>query len=631
MGSLEKLRMQWRMLFRRGQERQRLDDEVSFHVEELTAENVAAGMDPAAARHAALQDFGNPMLVREQTSDAWAWSSLEVAAQNLRIGARTLARTPGFAAIAILIIAIGIGANLALFTVVRSVILRPLPFKEPGRLVRLYEHSSDDKFPYNVVAPGVFAEWKKQSHSFSGLAILSSEAEYNLSGAGQLPEKVAAAECSWTLFPTVGVKPALGRGFTAEDDQPSAVATVILSWGLWQRRFGGDLSILKQTVNLDSKPYAVIGIMPAWFAYPDQAVQLWTPIYHEESPGDMQKLDSHSFLAVGRLRPGVSEGEARAELSLVVGRLHDEHRDNPFVSKSAEIRPLLEDVVGDVKKPLYVLLAATGCLLFIACLNVASLLVARGAARRKELAIRTALGSSRWRLLGDQLTESFILSAAGGALGLLMAYGAIQWFVSARPDMSRIQAIHMDGIVLGFALGLIFLCTIFSAIASSTSNNEQLLPSLQESLPLAQHGPRTGASAQMAAIAGSRTHCRIADRGGLAAQELRAPAIGGFGLRHRERAYHAVQSARGELRPTGTTDEFFPDAAGTRPCAAGSAKRGAGPIGSGARLWRRRRLCHRGTPSVAAWAVAVCDQSLGGSRLFCCPGHSVFAGTYVRG
>src|SRR6266513_2549548 len=384
---LEKIRMRLKILLHRRREVRRLDAELSFHLEHQIAENMAAGMSREEARYAARRAFGNPTLLGEQAREAWSWNSIEVALQNIRISIRTLARSPSFAFISILVIAIGIGANVALFTVVRSVLMKPLPFKDPEQLLRLYEHSADDKFPYNEVAGAIFTEWKKQSHGFSDLAIVLTFPQYNLSGTrGQLPERVRAAFCSSNLLPTLGVEPALGRGFTAADDQPSANATAILSWGLWKRRFGGDPSILNQTIRVNARPYTVIGIMPSWFVYPEQGVQLWVPICHEESPKDMHVLDSHDFVPVGRLKPGVTETQARAEISLIVRRLHNEHIDNPFISKAAETRPLLEDMVGNIKTPLYVLLAATGCVRLIACLNVANLLVARAAARRRELA-----------------------------------------------------------------------------------------------------------------------------------------------------------------------------------------------------------------------------------------------------
>jgi predicted permease len=470
-------------LFSRSRIARRVDDEFQFHLEQQIAENIAAGMGPDEARHAAMRTFGNPTFLQEETREKWTWMWLENLFRDLRYSGRALARTPGFAIAAILVIALGIGATTSLFTVVRSVLLKPLPFKDPARLVRLYERSADDKFSYNDSAAGVFAEWKKQSTAFSDLAILAAGFEYGLSGTGgELPEKVRASECSWDLFPTLGVAPALGRSFTASDDQASANAIVLLSWGLWKRRFGGDPSILNQSIHLDEKSYTVIGVMPAWFAYPEPGVQVWTPIQHEESPQRWQELDNHMFRVVGRLRPGVAETAATAELSLITRNLHDQHLDNPFVSKAANSRPLLDDIVGDMKTPLYVLLAATGCLLLIGCLNVASLLVARGAARRRELAVRAALGGSRWRLLSEHLTETFLLSVAGGGAGLVFAYAAIQWFVATRQDVSRVETIHMDAIVVAFAVGLTFLCAFFAGIMSSLSiKGHQIVSSLRES------------------------------------------------------------------------------------------------------------------------------------------------------
>jgi putative ABC transport system permease protein len=482
--------MRWRRelaklgaLFRRRKPADDLAEEIRAHLRMEEQENLESGMTPEEAHYAALRRFGNVTLAQERSREMWGWNSVETLWQDFRYGLRTLYRNPGFTVVAMITLALGIGATTALFTVVRSVLLRPLPFKAPARLIRLYEHSSDDKFPYNTVAGGVFAEWRKQSHGFSDLAILSPYGQYNLSGAsGQLPEKVSAAECSWNMFPTLGVEPALGRNFAAEDDRPSAAPSVILSWGLWKRRFGGDPSILNQTIHLDAKSYTVLGVMPAWFAYPDQSTQLWTPIYHEESAEEMQAPDSHDFVVIGRLKSGASETEATAELSVIVRRLHDQHLDDPFISKAANSRPLLEDIVGDIKTPLYILLAATGCLLLIACLNVASLLVARGVARRREFAIRAALGGSRWRLLAGRLTESFLVSAAGAAAGLMLAYAMIQWFVVTRPDMSRVGAIHMDGMVVAFVLGLILVCGIFAGATSSLSiRGNPVLSAIRES------------------------------------------------------------------------------------------------------------------------------------------------------
>jgi predicted permease len=484
------LPLRFRSLFQRRKLRKELDDELRYHIESKTEEYVATGMNPEEARYAARRAFGNPTVLKEETQDTWGWVRLEQILRDFRNGARSLWRTPRFAVAAILVMGLGIGATTALFAAVRSVLLEPLPFKDSDRLIRLYEQSADDKFSYNQNSGGVFAEWKKQSHGFSDLAIVSDGATYNLSAPGaQLPEKVSGAECSWNLFATLGIPPVVGRVFGEADDQPSAGGTAILSWGLWKRRFRGASSVINQIIYLDSKPYTVIGVMPQWFAYPGPSVHLWTAINHEESPQEMQAVDSHDFLAIGRLKPGASEEQATSELSLIIRRIHDQQPENPFISVAAQSRPLLDDIVGEVKTPLYVLLAATGCVFLIACLNVANLLVARGAARQKEIAVRTALGGSRWRLLCEHLTESFLLAAAGGAVGVIIAVSAIRWFVTMRPDMSRVDTIHLDGWVLGFAAGLVLLCAVFAGLTSAFSiKTGRILPALQEAFAFAQCG-----------------------------------------------------------------------------------------------------------------------------------------------
>jgi putative ABC transport system permease protein len=470
------------MLFGRGKAEARLDEELRDHLERQIAENIAAGMSADEARHAAMRTFGNPALLRDQAHETWSWNWLDLLLRDVRYGMRTLTRTPGFAAIAILVMALGIGANVALFTIVRSVLFKPLPFRDPDRLVRLYESNPDGKFPYNANAGGVFAEWKKQSRSFTDMA-LCGYAGYNLSGAGeQLPEGVRAGSFSWNLLPILGIQPSLGRNFTADEDRPSANPTVLLSWGLWKRRFAGNPSIVGQTVLLDARPYTVIGVMPASFAYPNAATQLWTPIYYKEPANEINEIDNHEFMAIGRLKPGVSEAQALSELTLITRRIHDAHLDDSFVSIAANMRPLLDSLVGDMRNSLYVLLAATGCVLLIACLNVANLLVARAAARRKEQAIRTALGGSRLRLLRQHLMESLVLTAAGGTIGFVLAIGAIEWFVRNRQDMARVEAVHLDGVVVAFAAALIVLCAFFAGLISAISaKGSQVLTALQES------------------------------------------------------------------------------------------------------------------------------------------------------
>ena len=477
---LHKLSMRVQMLFHRDVEGARLDDELQFHLEQQIAENIASGMDPEEARHAALRSFGNPTALRDQTREAWTWHWLEQLWRDIRYGFRMLIRTPGFSVIAILVIGLGIGANVALLTVVRSVLLKPLPFKDIDRLVRLFEADAQGRFQDNIVAGGTFASWKAQAHSFDDMAIMK-HIEYNLSGTGgQLPELANGYVASWNLFPMLGVKPALGRSFSESDDRREADAVVMLSWGLWKRRYGGDPGILSKSILLDGKGYTIIGVLPAWFTYPDTKTQLWTALYHEKSPELMQLHTAHNFDVIAHLKPGVSIQQATVELSGIQAQIRRQFPDGP-VMNAANIRPLLEAEVLDVKTGLYVVFAATGCLLLIACLNIANLLVARSAARRKETAIRCALGGRRARLIREQVIESLLLSAGGGALGLFFASMILAWLLSTRDDIPRADAIHMDGVVFLFTVGVILLCGLFAGLIPALSTSQkQLLKTLHE-------------------------------------------------------------------------------------------------------------------------------------------------------
>jgi predicted permease len=472
--------MKWRQIKKRDAD---LERELRSDLELEEEEQREGGASEEEARYAALRAFGNPTLIREQTRAICSWSWLESLARDLRFSLRTLRRTLGFTVIAILVIALGIGANVALFTVVRGVLLKPLPFQDPDRLVMLYEEAlrEDDSTGSKVVSGGMYAEWKKQNRSYRSLAIAQG-IRVGLSGSGgQLPEKLNSALFSSDMLRTLGVQPTLGRDFTEADDSPSANGTVLLSWGLWKRRFGGDPAILNQTIDLDAVPYTVIGVMPAWFDFPSPSTQLWTPVYHEAPEDTMTSFNQHMFLVVGRLKPGVSAAQGVADLSIISQRIHNAHLNDPFVFQSARSRPLLEHMVGEIKKPLYVLLDATCCLLLIACLNVANLLVARAAVRRKELAIRTALGGGWLRLMRERLMECLLLSAGGGALGLLLALAALQWLTRTRHDMSRVESIHIDGVVAAFTVGVIVLCALFSGlIAAFSSSDKRILGALHE-------------------------------------------------------------------------------------------------------------------------------------------------------
>jgi putative ABC transport system permease protein len=460
-----------------------LERELRSDLELEEEEQRESGVPKEESRNAALRAFGNPTLIREQTRATWSWNWLEFLLRDLRLSLRTLRRSPGFTVIAILVMALGIGANVALFTIVRGVLLKPLPFQDPDRLVMLYESHfhENDMTLFNPVAAGIYDEWKKQNRSYTNLALAQS-IRVGLSGSGgQLPEKLNSTLFSWDMLRTLGVQPALGRDFTKDDDTPATNGTVLLSWGLWKRRFGGNSAILGQTIELDSRPFTVIGVMPAWFDFPSPSTQLWTPIYHDKPEDIMTSLSNHMFRVVGRLKPEVSASQGVADLSIISRRIHNAHLNDPFVLRSASSRPLLEHIVGEIKKPLYVLLEATCCLLLIACLNVANLLVARAAARRKELAIRTALGGAWLRLVRERLIECLLLSTAGGGLGLLLAFAALQWLTRTRQDMCRIGSIHIGGAVAAFTVGIIVLCALFSGlIAAFSTSDKRILGALHE-------------------------------------------------------------------------------------------------------------------------------------------------------
>ncbi|MEO8725039.1 MAG: ABC transporter permease [Acidobacteriaceae bacterium] len=482
---VERLRMSMRMLFRRQAETARLNQELEFHLEQQVSENIAHGLSPEEARSAALRAFGNPTLVREQTGSTWSWNWLEKLARDLRYATRTLARSPGFALIAILVMALGIGATTSLFTIVSAVLLKPLPFRDPGNLVMVYEHfrgtDSNSGDGFNVVAPADFRDWRRQTHGFEDMAAWRGYG-FTLTGEhAELPESVAAGGGSWNLFSLLGVQPALGRAFTQDEDQIGANRVVMLTWSLFQRRFAADPSILGKQIRLDSNPYTAIGVLPRWFSYPDAQVQLWVPYASAFTAEDYNRHDSHQSHVIARLRPGVSAAAATSQVSALQYQMHLANASKP-VAEDAVFRPMIDDVVQDVKTPLIVLLCAVGCMLLIACLNVSNLLVARGAARRKEVAVRGALGGSRLTLIREQMTESLLICFTGGALGVALSWLATRWLASHWEALPRAESIHLDTGVLAFSIGLVLLTALLAGLLPAiSSTGREVFAALQES------------------------------------------------------------------------------------------------------------------------------------------------------
>ena len=379
---------------------------------------------------------------------------LDVLRQDLRFAARSLRRAPGFTATAVLVTALGIGANSAVFSVTDQVMLRPLPYPEPDRLVRLWQSGAD--FSRGEATPPNFRDWRERSRSFSGMAA-HHPLGTNLVGAGT-PVRLEGVGVTADLLPLIGVQPLLGRLFHADDDRTGAPGTMVLSYGTWRSVFAADPNVVGRSVRLDDHPYTVIGVMPAGFAYPSRDTQVWTPIRMSEE--DLQDRTNSFFTVVARLRPGVSLAAAQSEMTAIAGGLEREHPE-----ENAEIGVVVEPLRTVRRQARLLLLALVGasvCLLVIACLNLATLLSARALARRKELAVRAALGAGRERVARQLLTEALLLTTVGGLLGVMLAAALSPVLVHLVPsELPIVPDLGMDGRLLAFA----FLATMLTAAA----------------------------------------------------------------------------------------------------------------------------------------------------------------------
>ena len=472
--------MRW---WRRKQRDEELARELQSDLELEEEEQRERGLSGDEARFAALRAFGNPTLIREQTRAVWAWNWLERLVRDLKYGARTLWRSPSFSIVSVLVMALGIGATTSLFTIVRAVLLRPLPFRDPGKLVMLYEHYRQNTGGdgLNAVAPGDYRDWRSQTHSFEDMAAMRGYGGIISGVQSELPEVVQSAGGSANLFSLLGVSPVFGRTFTEAEDQPEGQPVVLLTWSLFQRRFAGDPSIIGKQVHLDTIPTTVIGVLPGWFTYPDARIQFWLPYAQTFSPGDYGLHDGHQSMVVARLKPGVSAEAATREVSALQYRIHLANASKA-VAEDVRFRPMILDLARNVRTPLLVLLGAVGCMLLIACLNLTNLLVARSATRRRELAVRGALGGSRFVLICEQMTESLLICLAGGGLGLLLSLASTYWLAAHWRNLPRAESVHVDGWVLTFTSALVVAAALLAGLVPAlSSTGKGLLSGLRDS------------------------------------------------------------------------------------------------------------------------------------------------------
>ncbi|MBA2340745.1 MAG: ABC transporter permease [Pyrinomonadaceae bacterium] len=472
-----------RALMRKDELENELDEELRYHLEREIEGNMASGMSPEEARRAARRSFGGVEQSKENCRDARQVRLLDEFWQDIRYGVRMLVKNPGFTFVAVLALALGIGANTAIYSVIDTVLLRPLPFAEQERLVVLWKRDTTANNPLVELSVAEFADWQKQSTVFESLAAMPTTVYgygYTVTGRGE-PFQVESARVSDSFFPTLGVQANLGRTFIEEDDRPGAGRTVVLNHRFWRDRLNMDSGIIGQQITLRGENYTIVGVMPPEFDFPKGA-EMWAPLRASMNQRTVENRGNVFLQAIGRLKPGVTIEQANAEMNTIIAQLARQYPEANAGGHRVVITPLAHHIFGDARPALHLLLAASVLLLLIACINIANFLLARATVRHKEVTLRAALGASRGRLVRQFLTESVLLAAIGGTCGLLLAHWMIKLLLYFAPaDIPRIEMVSIDVSVMTFTCVVTLLTAVMFGLAPAlTASKVDLNESLKE-------------------------------------------------------------------------------------------------------------------------------------------------------
>jgi putative ABC transport system permease protein len=455
---LQTIALRLRSLFRRRAVEEELSNEFGFHFDAQVAENIARGMAPDEARSAARRTIGNVAKLQDDCRDARHMNLLDDVLRDLRYAVRAMRRSPGFAALAVLIMALGIGANTAVFSVVNAVLLKPLAYRDPDQIVTLGTRqfgSSDSELFQQISIPN-FQDWHDQSSSFEAMSYYRSREAPVM--ASDTAEYARGTEVGPEFFRVFAIEPLIGRFLTAEEMKPGGGGAAMISFAYWQSHFGGDPRALGQAVRVYGRPYPIAGVLPPGFGFPDKT-DVWVPA--RVSPEDRKYRAAQNWLAVGRLKPSVSLERAQAEMSSIAGRLAQQYPESDG-NRTVAVTRMRDQMVRDVRLTLYLLLGAVSVVLLIACANTATLLLARATARTREIAVRAAIGASRSRIVRQLITESLLLALLAGAVGILLAYGGSKALVALAPtDVPRLAETGTDRWVLGFTLCVSLITSFF--------------------------------------------------------------------------------------------------------------------------------------------------------------------------